>query len=226
MLQYAHQGCTISLLRGDITKEPVDAIVNAANRTLLGGGGVDGAIHRAAGPELLIACRRVREQVLHGALAATAQPVLTYGYRLPAKYVVHTTGPVYAEDDDPDRTLTLTYWNALRLAIAVRQPPIASIAFPSISTGAFGFPIRRAAPLALRAMLAFLNGDDLASQAPLPLVDPAVPGVRLSTPPPPPGSIREIRVVLFSDADLQVYEQALDDIAGPLSEQEPGKAGG
>ncbi|MCL6626946.1 MAG: macro domain-containing protein [Alicyclobacillus shizuokensis] len=216
MLQYTHQGCTISLRRGDITKQPVDAIVNAANRTLLGGGGVDGAIHRAAGPELLAACRRVREQVLHGALAATAQPVLTHGYRLPAKYVVHITGPVYATDDDPDRTLTLTYWNALRLASAAGQPPISAIAFPSISTGAFGFPIRRAAPLALRAMLAFLNGEDLASQAPLPLVDPAVPGVRLAAPPPPPGPIREIRVVLFSDADLQVYEQALDAIAGPL----------
>ncbi|MCL6633955.1 MAG: macro domain-containing protein [Alicyclobacillus herbarius] len=206
-----YRGCTIHLVQGDITQQTVDAIVNAANQTLLGGGGVDGAIHRAAGHELLAACRRVRDEVLHGALAETAQPVLTRGYRLPAKYVIHVTGPVYSAETHPAEKLTLTYWNTLRLTARAYQPPIGSIAFPSISTGAFGFPIQEAAPVALKALFSFLDGVDLSHAAPSPLVDPLVPSISL-------GALsartrlREIRMVLFSDTDLRVYADALQDL--------------
>ena len=134
--------------QGDITRQQVDAIVNAANFTLLGGGGVDGAIHRAAGPELLAECRRIGG-------CPTGEARITRGYRLPAAHVIHTVGPVWAggHRSEPE-LLRRCYANALHLA---GEHNIRSIAFPSISTGAYGFPMERAARIAFREMLAALQ---------------------------------------------------------------------
>lgn len=162
----------LELIRGDITKVHVDAIVNAANSTLLGGGGVDGAIHRAAGPELLRACR-----TLGG--CPTGEAKLTEGYNLPARFVIHTVGPVWmngARRDD--ELLASCYRSCFRL---VRAHGLRSVAFPSISTGAYGFPIERAAPIALREISTALEEH---------------------------GALERVVVVLFSQGDLEVYQEA------------------
>ena len=138
----------IEVVEGDITTQPVDAIVNAANTTLLGGGGVDGAIHRAAGPELLRECRE-----LHG--CATGEAKLTAGYNLPAKHVIHTVVPVWRDGaQGEDGLLASCYRSSLAVAI---DNDLKTIAFPCISTGAYGFPMERAARIALRETLAFLS---------------------------------------------------------------------
>ena len=137
----------IEIVQGDITRLECDCIVNAANSTLLGGGGVDGAIHRAAGPELLSECRK-----LHG--CETGQAKITRGFRLPAKYVIHTVGPIYSGMDRDRELLAACYRNALALA---RENDVHSIAFPAISTGVYGYPKREAASVSYRAICRWLE---------------------------------------------------------------------
>lgn len=166
----------VAITKGDITAFEVDAIVNAANKSLLGGGGVDGAIHRAAGPQLLEECR-----TLGG--CETGQAKITGGYRLPARHVIHTVGPVWhGGDRDEDRLLADCYRNSLALAF---KHGLETVAFPSISTGAYGFPIDRAAPIALRTVKEILE------------VNP---------------SLKKVYFVCFSEGDLQVYLEKAADI--------------
>ncbi len=142
----------LSLLEGDITKIEVDAIVNAANTSLLGGGGVDGAIHRAAGPELLAECR-----TLGG--CPTGEAKITAGYGLPAKYVIHTVGPIWGGGDGGEpELLARCYRNSLALAT---KHQVRNIAFPAISCGIYGYPIPDACQIALRETRAYLDTNDL-----------------------------------------------------------------
>jgi O-acetyl-ADP-ribose deacetylase len=168
----------LRVLRADITSLAVDAIVNAANSTLLGGGGVDGAIHRAAGPQLLRECR-----ALGG--CETGDAKLTRGYRLPAKYVIHTVGPVWrdGEHGEPD-LLASCYRRSLELAAAKND--ILTIAFPSISTGLYGYPIEQAAAVAVSAVQSTLRESR---------------------------SVNEVLFCCFSSSDLEVYERVLRDAA-------------
>jgi O-acetyl-ADP-ribose deacetylase (regulator of RNase III) len=167
----------LELVDGDITQQRVDAVVNAANSGLLGGGGVDGAIHRAGGPAILAECRRVR--VERGPLPA-GEAVITTGGRLPARHVIHTVGPVWRGGATGEaETLASCYRESLRLCA---RHALRSVAFPSISTGAYGYPVAEAARVALRAVRGELA---------------LLPGIEL------------VRFVLFGAADLAVYERAL-----------------
>lgn len=160
----------LELVKGDITKIKADAIVNAANRSLLGGGGVDGAIHRAAGHKLLEECRK-----LGG--CETGQAKVTQGYNLPARYVIHTVGPVWGGGKhDEEELLASCYRNSLNLAKAHN---LKSIAFPSISTGVYRFPIELAAPIALRTTETFFEEN--------------------------PGTLEKVIFVLFSEKDFGIY---------------------
>ncbi|MET1012322.1 MAG: O-acetyl-ADP-ribose deacetylase [Actinomycetota bacterium] len=138
----------IVLVEGDITEQRVDAIVNAANATLLGGGGVDGAIHRRGGPSILEACRRIRATEWPDGLP-TGRAVATTGGDLPARWVIHTVGPVYAREEDPAALLSSCHTESLRVADELEA---ARIAFPAISTGVYGYPLDEAALVAVEAV--------------------------------------------------------------------------
>lgn len=140
----------IAVEKGDITKLSVDAIVNAANKSLLGGGGVDGAIHRAAGPELLAECR-----TLHG--CNTGEAKITKGYKLPAKYVIHTVGPIYSGNEKDASDLRNCYWNSLEFAA---KNDVHSIAFPAISTGVYRYPLEDATLIAIRTVREWMEQNN------------------------------------------------------------------
>ena len=148
----------IDVIRADITTLDVDAIVNAANERMLGGGGVDGAIHRAAGPDLLEACRHVPE-VRPGVRCPTGEARLTPGFRLPARHVIHTVGPVWRDGAHGEPELLAScYRRSLELA---RANGLQTIAFPAISCGVYGYPIDDAAAIAVREVRAFLDAHEL-----------------------------------------------------------------
>lgn len=164
----------IKLLQGDITKLHTDAIVNAANTPLLGGGGVDGAIHRAAGPELLAECK-----TLGG--CPTGEAKITKGYKLPAKYVIHTVGPVWHGGRKSEaQLLESCYRNSLQLA---KEHDLHSIAFPAISTGVYGFPFDQASKIALKATQDFLKN---------------------------PGSLEEVIFILFGKNDFEQFQKIFE----------------
>ena len=166
----------MKLVQGDITKEDVDAIVNAANKSLLGGGGVDGAIHRVAGPDLLAECR-----TLGG--CETGDAKITKGYRLKARHVIHTVGPVYKDgkSGEPER-LSSCYRRSMEIAA---ERGLTTLAFPAISCGVYGYPIGDASRIALRTVADFCETHP---------------------------EIKEVRFVLFGDKDLAVYQEALEAI--------------
>jgi O-acetyl-ADP-ribose deacetylase (regulator of RNase III) len=142
----------ISIVEGDITEQKVEAIVNAANKELRGGGGVDGAIHQAAGPELLEACKKIGG-------CPTGEAVVTDGFALPARWIIHTAGPVWrGGSDDEDFLLASCYHHSLERA---EENAVQTIAFPAISTGIYGFPAARAARIAVTETVSFLQGHDL-----------------------------------------------------------------
>ncbi|MDO8281140.1 MAG: O-acetyl-ADP-ribose deacetylase [Thermodesulfovibrionia bacterium] len=164
---------TLALIEGDITKQDTDAIVNAANKTLLGGGGVDGAIHRAGGPKILEECIKIGH-------CETGEAVITSGGNLKAKFVIHTVGPVFRDGKHNEPTLLRNaYQNSLQLA---SLKGIKSIAFPSISTGAYRYPIDDAAEIALKTAIDFINAHP---------------------------EIKFIRFVLFGRNNLEAYERVL-----------------
>lgn len=164
----------LTLIQGDITEQETEAVVNAANTTLLGGGGVDGAIHRAGGPAILEECKKIRAKQGE---CSTGEAVITTGGNLKAKYVIHTVGPVWSGGRrKEDVLLHNAYKNSLFLA---RDRSLQSLSFPSISTGAYGFPIERAAGVALSTVRDFLEEY----------------------------TFEEVRFVLFSPEDLRIYEE-------------------
>lgn len=138
----------IVLMTGDITKQQVDAIVNAANSSLMGGGGVDGAIHRAGGPDILQECKKIRQELYSDGLP-TGEAVATTGGNLPARWVIHTVGPVYAKSEDRSELLASCHTESLRVADELGAK---TVAFPAISTGVYGYPLDAAAAVAIRAV--------------------------------------------------------------------------
>jgi len=172
MSTHTINGVTLALLQGNIAEVQADAIVNAANKGLAGGGGVDGAIHRAAGPSIIEECRKIGGCPTGSAVATTAG-------NLKAKYIFHAVGPIYGYSDGDERLLTSAYQSCLNLA---EQHKIKSIAFPSLSTGAYGYPITLAAPIALRTVIEHIKK---------------------------PTSLQQVIFVLFGQSTYQKFEQAL-----------------
>ncbi|MBF0368634.1 MAG: O-acetyl-ADP-ribose deacetylase [Magnetococcales bacterium] len=172
---------TIDIRTGDITQLHVDAIVNAANSSLMGGGGVDGAIHRAAGPALKAACQKIRETSYPDGLP-TGEVVITPGGNLPALHVIHTVGPVYHHEPQPALKLAACYRNALNLA---RETQLSTIAFPGISTGVYGYPKEEAAQVAAQEINAFRKSGS--------------------------GSLKQVVLIAFSEGDAAILRQAFGD---------------
>ena len=162
----------VEVMQGDITTLKLDAIVNAANRSLLGGGGMDGAIHRAAGPELLSECRKIGG-------CSTGMAKITKGYNLPVKYIIHTVGPVYRGTDEDRRLLSHCYLNSLKLAV---KNHTMSIAFPAISCGAYGYPLKKACRIAIDTTYDFLKNNR---------------------------TLKKVVFILFSAEDYNVYKKYL-----------------
>ena len=172
---------TVRFIKGDITEMATDAIVNAANSTLMGGGGVDGAIHRKGGPRILEECKRIRAEQWHDGLP-TGKAVITSGGKLKAKRVIHTVGPVWRGGSDNENGLLAdAYTNSLRVAVLNK---LRTIAFPSISTGAYGYPVEKASRVVVKAVKRFLATED---------------------------GLDEVVFVLFSDRDLNVYLEAASE---------------
>lgn len=170
--------CILRLKHGDITKEKVDAIVNAANSLLMGGGGVDGAIHRIGGPIISEECKKIREMT---GGCPVGEAVITSGGNLPSKYVIHTVGPIWqGGKKDEENLLRNAYRNSLTLAI---KNAISTIAFPSISTGVYNFPIKKASFIALDEIVKFLKKKG--------------------------NLFKEIRMILFSEKDFEIYKESL-----------------
>lgn len=166
---------TVTVVRGDLTEQRVDAVVNAANSSLLGGGGVDGAIHRRGGPEILEACRRLRGDRYPDGLP-TGEAVATTGGRLPARWVIHTVGPVFTAGEDRSPLLASCHQHSLAVADDLGA---ATVAFPAISCGIYGYPVELAAPVAVEAVRSAGS------------------------------SVEEIRFVLYDDAAFAAFEAAL-----------------
>ncbi|MEM2536368.1 MAG: O-acetyl-ADP-ribose deacetylase [Candidatus Hadarchaeales archaeon] len=174
----------VRLVQGDITEQETEAIVNAANPSLMGGGGVDGAIHRKGGPTIREECARIREREWPDGLPV-GEAVITSGGRLKAKYVIHTVGPIWRGGNKREpQLLAKAYRSSLSLAVS---KGIKRISFPSISTGAYGYPVEKASRVALRAVKEFLERED---------------------------RLEEVRFVLFTESDLRVYEEAAKEIFG------------
>jgi O-acetyl-ADP-ribose deacetylase (regulator of RNase III) len=168
-------GGRVSVKLGDITKEAVDAVVNAANSTLLGGGGVDGAIHRAGGPEIVKECQEIR-RTRHPDGLTTGEAVITTAGKMAAKHVIHTAGPVYGRGgEEKAELLAACYWNSLKLAA---EKGLTTIAFPAISTGVYGYPSDEAAKVSSETIKKFLNADS---------------------------SIKQVRLVFFSQSDADAF---------------------
>ncbi len=177
-MEYKIGNATLQLVKGDITDQEADAIINAANSTLLGGGGVDGAIHSRGGPKILEECKRIRAKEWPDGLP-TGNAVITTGGNLKAKHVIHTVGPIWRGGlYDESKLLRRAYWNSLKLAVA---NGLKSVAFPSISTGAYGYPTDEAAVVALGAVKDFLEKED---------------------------KLELVTFVLFSERDLNIYTDA------------------
>lgn len=171
-LEIVYKGTKIKIIQDDITKQDTEAIVNAANNTLLGGGGVDGAIHRAGGPQILEECKEIRKR--QGG-CPTGEAVITTGGNLKAKYIIHTVGPIWmGGNNNESQLLVNAYRNSLRLAY---DNNITTISFPSISTGAYRYPIEKACKIALNTVKEFIDNI----------------------------KFEEIRFVLFSDRDFSIY---------------------
>jgi len=171
----------IKLVQGDITDQETEAMVNAANPSLMGGGGVDGAIHRKGGPKILEECKKIRKTGWPDGLP-TGKAVITSGGKLKAQYVIHTVGPIWRGGNrDEPRLLSDAYWNSLELAVS---KGLKTVAFPSISTGAYGYPVEKASRIALKTVKSFLEERD---------------------------SLEEVRFILFSNSDFEAYRDAIKE---------------
>jgi len=182
MLEFMVGKTKVRIVRGDITELSTDAIVNAANSSLMGGGGVDGAIHRKGGPNILEECKRIRETRWPAGLP-TGKAVITTGGKLKTKYVIHTVGPIWRGGGQGEAELLRdAYRNSLKLAVS---NGLRTIAFPSISTGAYSYPIEEASRVTLKSVKEFLEGED---------------------------HLDEVVFVLFTQSDLEVYQEVAEEV--------------